>query len=455
MNIIVAGCGKIGATIVQSLVAEGHDVTVMDINSAVIEEMTNLYDVMGACGNCADCDTLKEAGIEETDVFVAVSDSDELNMLSCFLARRMGAKHTIARIRKPEYNDSDLVFLRQQLNLSMAINPEMLAAQELYNILKFPAAVKIETFSRRNFEMIEVRLSPESPLDGLNLITMREKYKAQVLVCAVQRENDVFIPDGSFVLRAGDKLGITATQGEVMKFFKALNVYQKQAKDITILGGSRTAYYLAQMLVEGGSSVKIVEQDAEVCQYLSQDIPKATIIHGDGARQELLLEEGIKDTGAFVALTGMDEENILISIFVSSLDVPKVIAKVNKEELSALAENLGLDTIVSPKKIISDVLVRYVRALDNSSSSSNIETLYHLMDGKAEAIEFRVSADFEHLNVPIKDMDLKDDIIIAGIIRERKPMIPSGNDVILPDDRVIVIAADQRLQELSDIMKKG
>lgn len=454
MNIIISGCGKIGVTILQSLVAEGHDVTALDINAAVVDEIANIHDVMGVCGNCTDCETLKDARVSETELFVAVTGSDEINMLSCFLAKRMGAKHTIARIRNPEYNYSSLVFLRQQLDLSMAINPEQLAAQELYNILKFPSAVKIETFSRRDFEMIEVRLKPDSPLDGMNLITMREKYKAKVLICAVQRDNDVFIPNGNFVLKGGDKLGITATPAEIMKFFKALNVYQKQAKDIMILGGSRTAYYLAKMLVNGGSNVKIIDQDPEVCRRFCDDIPKATVIMGDGAQQELLLEEGIKDTQAFVSLTGIDEENILISVFASTLNVPKSIAKVNKEELFTLAQNLGLETIISPKKIISDVLVRYARALNNSFSS-NVETLYHLMDGKAEAIEFRVSAEFEKLNVPIKDLNLKSDIIIAGIIRERKPMIPTGDDVILANDRVIVIAADQRLQELSDIIKKG
>jgi len=454
MNIIISGCGKIGSTLLQTLVDEGHDVTALDLNPAVLDEITNIHDVMGVCGNCTDCETLKEARIHEARLFIAVTGSDEINMLACFLAKKMGAKHTIARIRNPEYNQSSLVFLRQQLDLSMAINPEQLAAQELYNVLRFPSAVKIETFSRRDFEMLEIRLKPDSQLDGMNLITMREKYKANVLICAVQRGEEVFIPKGNFVLRGGDKLGITATPPEILKFFKALNVYQKQAKDVMILGGSRTAYYLAKMLINGGSNVKVIDRDPEVCQRFCDDIPKATIIEGDGAQQELLLEEGIKDTQAFVSLTGMDEENILISVFANSLNVPKVIAKVNREEMMTLAGNLGLDTIVSPRSIISDVLVRYVRAL-NHSFSSNVETLYHLMDGKAEAIEFRVSPEFQRLNIPIKDLDLKEDIIIAGIIRERKPMIPSGNDVILPHDRVIIIAAEQRLQELSDIIKKG
>ena len=452
MNIIISGMGKIGSTILESLVSEGHDITAIDINSSVVEEIANVNDVIGVRGNCTDCDTLKEARIDDAELFVAVTDSDETNMLSCFLAKRMGAKHTIARIRNPEYNYQSLVFLRKELDLSMALNPEMLVAHELYNILKFPSAEKIEYFSRRNFEMIEIRLKPDSVLDGMSLFKLREKYDAKVLVCAVQRGEEVFIPNGSFVLKGGDKIGITATNTEILKFFKELNVYQKQAKDVMILGGSRIAYYLTKMLIAGGSNVKIIDKDPEVCQRFCDDIPKAEIILGDGAQQELLLEEGIKDTSAFVTLTGMDEENILISVLASSLNVPKIITKVNREELFELSDKLGLDTIISPKKTVSDVLVRYARALRNSLGS-NIETLYRLMDDHVEAIEFLVSSEFEALNVPLKDMDIKENILIAGIIRDKRPIIPTGNDVILSGDKVIVIAADRKIQELSDILK--
>lgn len=452
MNIIISGMGKIGSTILESLVSEGHDITAIDINGAVVEDIANINDVIGVRGNSTDCETLKEARIEDAELFVATTGSDETNMLSCFLAKRMGAKHTIARIRNPEYNYQSLVFLRKELDLSMALNPEMLVAHELYNILKFPSAEKIEHFSRRNFEMMEIRLKPDSKLDGMSLFKMREKYDAKVLVCAVQRGDEVFIPNGSFVLKGGDKIGITATNTEILKLFKELNVYQKQAKDVMILGGSRIAYYLAKMLIAGGSNVKIIDKDPEICQRFCDDIPKAEIVFGDGAQQELLLEEGIKDTSAFVALTGMDEENILISVLASSLNVPKIITKVNREELFELSDKLGLDTIISPRKTVSDVLVRYARALRNSLGS-NIETLYRLMDDHVEAIEFKVSSEFECLNVPLKDMSLKENILIAGIIRDKRPIIPTGNDVILAGDKVIIIAADRKIQELSDILK--
>ena len=452
MKIVIAGCGKIGTTILSSLVAEGHNIVAIDDNPAVITELTNVYDVMGICGNGSDCDILKESGIEDAELFIAVTGTDELNMLSCFLAKRMGAKQTIARIRNPEYNDKSLSFVKQQLNLSMAINPDLLAAQELYNILKLPSAVKIETFSRSNFELIELKLRDNSALDGMKLSDIRTKYKSKFLVCVVQRREKVFIPDGSFVLKSGDRIGLTATPAEIQKFMRDVGIMQKTSKNVMILGGSRTAFYLAKMLLASGLSVKIIERDKAVCREICEALPKAVVINGDGAQQELLAEEGIQTTDAFVALTGMDEENILISFFASAQNVPKVISKVNRSELASMAERLGLDCIISPKDIITNIIVRYARALENSLGS-NVETLYSLMDGKAEAVEFNVGPEFKLTNVPLKELNLKQNILVAGIIRDRRPMIPAGDDTIQTGDRIIVIAADMRLQDLSDIFR--
>lgn len=451
MNIIVVGCGKIGTTILSSLVAEGHNVVALDSNPDTINEITNLYDAIGICGNGNDCDTLSEAGVEKAELFVAVTGSDEFNMLSCFLARRMGAKHTIARIRNPEYNDQNLGFIKKQLGLSMAINPDLLAAQELFNILKLPSAAKIETFSRRDFEMIELKLRQESVLDGVSLIELRKKYDVKLLVCVVQRDNEVFIPDGSFVLKSGDKIGITATTSEILRFLKMLGVMQKQARNIMILGGSRTAYYLSKMLMGIGNTVKIVEKDHKRCIELSETLPNAVIINGDGAGQELLNEEGLSSMDAFISLTGMDEENILISFYAAAQNVPKVISKVNRDEFMYLAEKIGLDCTISPKNIISDILVRYARALENSLGS-NVETLYQIMDGKAEALEFNIVADSAVTEIPLKDMKLKPNTIIAGIMRGRKIIIPSGDDIILPEDKVVIITSGYKLNDISDIL---
>ncbi len=453
MKIIIAGCGKIGTTLISSLVSEGHDIVAIDNNTSVISELTNIYDVMGICGNGVDSDILEEAGVSETDLFVAVAGSDELNMLSCFLARKMGAKYTIARIRNPEYNDKSLSFMRQQLELSMAINPERLAAHELFNILKFPSAVKIETFSRRYLEIIEIRLKEDSFLDGVKLSDIRSKFNAKVLVCCIQRGEDVFIPNGNFVLNSGDKIGITASHTELQKLFKGSGQMQKQAKDVILLGGGRVSYYLAEMLTNIGTSVKIIEQDEKTCEMLCELLPKTTVIHGDGAQQELLVEEGLLNTDALVSLTGMDEENMLISIFALSQNVPKVIAKVNRDELAGMAEKLGLDSIVSPKKIVSDLIISYARALQNSMGSS-VELLYKLMDDKAEALEFNVRDDSKVIGTPLKDMKIRKNILIGGIIRDRKTIIPAGDDMILNGDKVVVIAANHRLQDLSDILEK-
>lgn len=451
MKIVVSGCGKIGATLIESLVAEGHDVVAIDKNPAVVTEITNIYDVMGLCGNSVDSDILLEAGIQETELFVALTGSDEFNLLSCFIARKLGAGHTVARISNPEYNDKSLNFLRQHFELSMAITPERLAAHEIYNILKFPSALKIETFSRRNMEMIEMRLRPDSVLDGLTLSQMREKYKSKVLVCCIQRDDNVYIPDGNFVLKSGDRVGLTATHAEFEKLFKGLGIFQKQARNVMILGGSRISYYLAERLLNIGNDVKIIDRDEKSCEQLCELLPKAVIINGDGTQQEVLLEEGLTSVDAFVSLTGLDEENILISIFASSQNVPKVIAKVNREELTPLAEKLGLESIITPKKIVSDMVISYARALQNSRGS-NVETLYKLMDGKAEALEFNVRDDVRIVNIPLKDLNIKDNILIGGIIRDRKVLIPGGNDILMPRDRVIIIAANQRLQDLSDII---
>ncbi len=453
MNIIVVGCGKIGTTILESLVAEDHNVIAIDNDPSIIGEVTNIYDVMGVCGNGADSDTLTEAGIEKADLFVAVTDSDELNMLSCYIARRMGAKHTIARIRNPEYNDRSLGFMKQQLGLSMAINPEFMAAQEFFNILKLPSALKIETFGRRNFEMIELLIKPNSPLDDVRLMDLRKKYnKHHFLIAVVQRGDEVYIPDGSFVLKAGDRIGLTATPAELHKLLKEVGALKKQARDVILLGASRTAYYLAKMLINSGNSVKVIEKDRNRCTEFCDALPEAVVIQGDGALQELLLEEGIRSTDAFAALTGMDEENILISFYAMSQNVPKVISKVNRDELSTMAEKLGLDCIVSPQKIISDLLVRYARALQNSAGSK-VEALYNMMDNQAEALEFNVLSDFPLSEMPLKAMRLKPNILIAGIIRGRKAIIPTGDDTILPGDKVVVIAAKQHLRDLIDIIQ--
>ncbi len=451
MKIVVAGLGKIGLTVLSNLVSEGHDVVGIDVNDDVVKEASNRYDAMFACGNASDCSLMQEVGVSACELFVAVTDSDETNMLSCFLAGRMGAAHTLARIRTPEYNDDELGFLRKNLAISESLNPERSAAKEIYNILKFPSAVNIETFSSGHFEMVELVLKADSVLDGMTLAQMRKAYDAKFLVCAVQRGDEVFIPGGGFVLKGGDRIGVTASHAEITKLLRQLGILQKKARNIMILGASRTAYYLAKLLVASGNNVKIIERDKARCEEFSDAIPEAALICGDGARTDLLKEEGIRTMDAFVALTGMDEENILISYFALSQGVPKVISKVNRTEIATLSEKLGVDSIVSPRKLVGNIVTRYARALQSSVGSS-VETLYRLMDGKAEALEFKVRSDFAFMEIPLRELHLKKNVLIAGIVRGGKPIIPSGDDAILPEDRVVVIASGVTLGDLADIL---
>ncbi len=452
MNIIIAGCGKIGNTLIASLVSEGHDVTAIDESLQAIDEITNTYDVIGVCGNATDCDTLEEASVYDADLFIAVTGSDELNMLACFLAKKIGAAHTVARIRNPEYNDRSLGFMRQHLDISMSINPEKLVAQEIYNILRLPSAFKVEYFSRRNLEMIELKLKPEHQICEMNLMKLREKIKENFLVSAVMRDGQVYIPDGSFVLKAGDIISIAAAPSDMQKLLKSMGMLQKGAKDVILLGGSKIAYYLAKMLTASGINTKIVEKDLEHCQQLSDLLPKTVIIHGDGSHQDLLLEEGLRSVDACVSLTGIDEENIIISIFASSHNVPKVITKINSDELCKMSDRLGLDCVVSPKSATSDVIVRYARALQNSQGS-NVETMYKIMDSKAEVLEFKVGADARLTDIPLKNLKIKSGILVVGIIRAGKVVIiPTGDDVIKQGDKVIVLAANHRLDDLSHIV---
>ena len=452
MKIIVVGCGKIGRAIIETLSSEGHDITAVDNNMEVLNDVTNLYDVMGVCGNVIDSDTLLEAQVKSADMFIAMTGSDEYNMLSCFLAKKMGAKYTVARIRNPEYNDKSLNIIRNYLELSMAINPELLSAKEMYNILKLPSVAKVEIFSRRNLELVELKITPEMKLDGVKVMKLREIYKIKFLICAVQREDKVYVPDGNFELRTNDKIGLSASPGEMLKLLRELGVERKQAKNVMILGGSKTAYYLANMITGVGNDVTIIENNEEKCKTLSSLLPKASIILGDGSEQDLLIEEGLDNVDAFVSLTGMDEQNILISKYAQMHKVPKVITKINRDDLFYMAEKIELDTLISTKRITSNVILQYARALQNSLGS-NVETLYKVMDGMAEALEFNVKNDSKAINIPLKQLKLKPNILIAGIMRGRKTIIPSGDDMINAGDRVIILSTNHRLQDLDAILE--
>lgn len=454
MKIVVVGCGKIGKTIISSLVNERHDVVAIDVNQKVIEEVRTAYDVIALCGSGTEYSELKEAGIEKTELFIAVTGSDELNMLACFVAKKMGAKHTVARIRDIENNDANLSFIKDELDLSMSINPERMTAEAIYNLIKLPSATKVEHFSNSPLEMIEVTVKNDSNLDGISLIDLRKNNKEKFLVGTVLRNGRMFVPKGSFTIQNGDKLGIIVSKKDAHKVLSIMGANHIAVKNVIILGAGKISNYLAKLLINSKHNVKLIDNDKQVCREVCEDLPdNATVIHGDGMSQELLIEEGILSTDAFVALTGVDEKNILISFYAVSQNVPKVITKVNSDELAKIADNLGLNSMITPKKIVADVIVKYARALEKSIDSQ-IETLYSIMNGFAEAIEFKVLPDFEYTNIPLKEMELHDNVLIAGITRSNTAIIPNGDDVILPGDNVIVIAEGKHVLSLSEIIKR-
>lgn len=453
MKIVLVGCGKIGKTIIASLVREKHDVTAIDVNPKVVETVTNLFDVMTLCGSATEYTILKEANVGKADLFIAVTDSDELNMLSCLSAKKMGASYTVARIRNLENNAESLEFMQKNLNLSMAINPELMTAQAIYNVIKLPSASKVEIFSSRHLRMIEVVLPQNSPVVGETLKTLRKNRKERFLICTISRNEKVFIPNGDFALQAGDKVGLIVSESDVQKVLALLGIAHKAVTGVMIVGAGIIARYLSQMLAENHIAVKLIENDEKLCDEICGDLSSnITLIQGDGTNQTLLYEEGLKSTDAFLTLTGKDELNILMSCYAKSQNVPKLITKVNVDEYASLAEQLGLNCIMTPRKIVADTIVKYARALE-SSLGSQIETLYSLMNGNAEAAEFKILGDFSHANVPLKQLRLKKDYIVAGIIRKRKALIPSGDDILTADDHVIVIAAGHTLRSLSDIFE--
>lgn len=453
MRVIVVGCGKIGKAVLESMEEERHDIVAIDNDPQVIEQIANTFDVMAVCGGATSTEMLLKAGVSDTDLFIAVTESDEVNMLSCFLAKRMGAKYTVARIRETEYNDDSLQILKKELDLSMSLNPELLTAQALYDILKMPSAVNVDNFAGKMVQLLEIVVHDNSPIANKTLQDIRKKSSAPFVACVVQRGDQVYIPTGAFELKADDKVAFMVKRNDSNKFVKSAGLAQKQGHDVIIMGGSTVACYLAKLLASNGFNAKIIEKDEAKCAVIAEKLPSsATVIYGDGTNQDLLWEEGIKSTAAFVALTGNDEENILMSFYCNNEHVPKVITKVSHPSMRSLAEKLGLYTTVCPQKFVADTLKRYARALNNSLASK-VEAMYNLMDGKAEALEFAVLSESDIIGVPLKDLNLKPNFIIAGIIRGKETIIPTGSDCIKIGDRVIVVAMGSHLYDLSEIVR--
>lgn len=450
MKIVVIGDGKVGRTIIEHMSREGHEIVVIDKNPKVIDQIVDLFDVMGMCGTGTSYDTLKEAGVKKADVVIATTPSDEINLLSCVVAKSLGAKSTIARVRSHEYS-KQVELMSQELEISMIVNPESEAATEILNIINFPEANKVETFRKGKLEIVELYIPENSPLVGLSLASLHAKFPVELLIGIVQRNGEVTIPNGSFVIAAKDKIHVVACRANLKSFLSKLGLEEMKLKDIMIIGGGKISLYLAQHLLKAKYKVKIIENNYERCLELSDLLPQATIIHGDGTDQSLLMDEGIKGIDAVVSLTGIDEENIIISMYAQKQEVKKVVAKINKTALSNILESVGVASVISPKDITADRILGYIRSTNNSRNS-NIERLYKLADNQVEAVEFVAKAKSKVIDKPIKNLSLRPNTLIAAIIRDNEVFIPNGNSVIAEGDSVIIISKDRILYELNDIL---
>lgn len=450
MKIIIIGSGKVGSNLSCNLTKEGHDITIIDPKDEALKKVQDTQDVMCIVGNGADINILKDADIEKTGLLIATTPHDELNILCCLIAKRLGANKTISRVRNPlYYKQIDLI--KDDLHLSMVINPEYTTANEIYRVLVFPPAVKIETFAKGRVELVEYKIPQNSSISGKSLAEIYKHNKIKCLICTVERGNQIFIPTGDFVLQDNDKINISATHKELEKFFKSLGSSKAKVKNVMIVGGGKVCHYLTKQLLAIGMRVKIFEIDLDKCRELAENFPKATIIHGDGTDQELLLEEGLNEVDAFVSLTGIDEENIIISLYAQNNSNAKVITKINRDSYHDMTSKLGLDCVLAPKDLTVSSILSYVRSLNNTNS--NIEALYHIVNNRAEAIEFRIRTEIPELtNIPLKDVSLKKDILIGGIIRRRELIIPDGNSVIQLGDTVIVICKDYHFSDITDIL---
>ena len=453
MQIVIIGGGKLGISLAQHLVDEGHNVTMIDRSETVVQKSMDTMDAMFIHGSGVSADTLKEADIQHTDIVIAATMSDEVNMLSCLTAKRLGAQYTIARIRDPEYLNT-LSFLQKELSIDYAINPERATAREISRMLRFPFAGSIETFARGRVEMVDFRAAEDDPVVGIPMKEMYKKNKQlpQVLFCAVERDGDIIIPKGDFIIRAGDRVHVVSDVETITRFFSALGKGMSTIRSVMVMGGSRIAFYLVSMLVRMKMKVSIIEVKKDKARRLADSLPGATIIEGDGTDQELLESEGLADTHAFITLSDRDEENLMAGFYAAQRGVKKVIVKSSRDTYSGIMHNMGLDSIISTKTIACNDILRVVRSR-TSRSYAAVERMYRLMDGKAEALEFIAQAGDSYIHVPLKDLHVIPDALIAVIVREGQVKVPFGNDTIEVGDYVVVISRKAGLSALGQVFR--
>ena len=451
LGIIIIGCGKVGSALTELLYGEGHDVTLIDVDADRLQILTDKYDVMGIVGNGASYNVQKEAGVETADLIIAVTDLDELNLLCCTVAKRSGKCAAIARVRMPEYS-AEIPYLKEKLDLAMIINPEQVAAKEIARMLSLPAAMEVNSFAHGAVEMIRFRINDGNRLDGMSLARLGKEIESDMLVCAVERGGQITIPDGSFVLQASDTVSFISSMKVARDFFMKIGYKSFQIRRTMIIGGGKAAYYLSRKLLENGIGVKIIERDRERCAQLSDMLPEAAIICGDGTDEELLKEEGIESIDGFIPLTGLDEENVLLTLHAADVSDAKVITKIKRNTFRNVINKLELGSVVYPQYITAEVIAAYVRGLSATKENDNLETLYRLFNNRVEAIEFSVSAASRATGIQLKDLKTKPNLLIAAIIRHGIPLIPGGHDSIEVGDNVIIVTTNLGMKNLDDIL---
>ncbi len=454
MKIIIAGGGKVGFSLAKYLSEEKHEVTVIDEDEKVVDRISTALDVICYVGNAASYDVLRSVGIEGCDLLIAMAGSDELNLMICLCGHRLGAKHTIARVRNPEYTDQ-LLDMKGDLGLSMTVNPEREAAQEIARILRFPSASGVELFARGRVELVSCRLPGGNMLHGQRLCDLGSKFGINVLICAVDREGELIIPGGNFILSEGDELYLTGTPADIEKAFRRVGLMQTPIKSVMIAGGGRLAFYLTQELLKQKMNVKVIEKEEEAAKDLQAALPGAVVLLGDASDHELLSEEGLSKMDAYVALMGLDEGNILGALYAQQNHVPKVIPKVSQDNLQALVRDLDFETVISPKMVTAYQILRYVRAVVDGQESDSIVTLHKIVDGRAEVLEFEAEEEIPGLTgIPLSKLKLKPNLLIATLVRGNTVITPGGNDTILPGDTVLIVTAQHRLSNLRDILEQ-
>ena len=447
MKIIILGAGKVGATLIKSFINEGHDVVILDIDADAVADRVNRFDINGVIGGGAERNALLEAGVEEADFLIACTSQDEVNILSCVIAKKLGAKHTIARVRDPQYF-SEMDSVRDIIGLDWAFNPERQTALEIERLVKFPSAKSIESFASGKALMVEFDVLEGNPIIGKTIMEIGKEFKNNVLFGIIKRDGSAIIPKGDTKVNKGDVIYIIGAEIDIINFSKKLKIFKPRSKSCFIVGGGKVAYYLGKALLKDGIDVKILENDKERANFLSEELPKATILLGDGTDHSVLEEEGLKNADACVTLMGVDEQNVIVSLFAKMKGVAKVVTNVDRSIISSMVTQFGLDTVISPRKVIASHIVKHVRATEVKDGINNL----YMLTKDVEAVEFTVKSSFEKKGIPLKSLNVKKNFLIGGVVREGEFVLPTGDTDLRENDRVIVVSKGEQINELRDIL---